>query len=208
MTQKMKSQLDNLFQIAALATIALLTFTATAWAAGTATGDESLLELVRPVIDAFRGGHYVAGGALALVFAIALVRRYAPGKVGKFVHSDAGGVLTALTLSFASTIAAYTSAGQSWKWSMLGTAGGIAFAAAGGYAMIKKLIVEPLLASSWYQNKAPAWMKASLRVVLWIFDKPAAAAETIKEAEAAGEAAVKANPSSGANGVAGEPEKF
>lgn len=205
----MKKFAPPVVQLLGLALILLVSFTATAFAAGAATGDEgSLLELLRPVYDAFRAGHHIAAGALALIFVVAVLKRYAPGKLGKFVHSDVGGVLSALLISFAGAIAAATGAGQPWSWSILWTAGGIAFAAAGGYAMIKKLLVEPLLASSWWKNKAPAWLKACAQVVLWIFDKPAAAAEEISKAEKAGQDAVDASPSSGAEGIAGKPEKF
>lgn len=209
MTQKMKKLLHPVAELAILVVIMLGFFKATALAANTAGAeDQSLLELLRPVYDAFRGGHYVAAGALALVLVVALLKRYAPGRLGKFVHSDAGGVISTLAISFGSTLAAYTGAGQSWEWSMLWTAGGVAFAAAGSYAMIKKLIVEPLLASAWWQEKAPAWLKAGAQIVLWIFDKPAAAEIEIQKAEAAGEAAVQAKPSEGAEGVAGKPESF
>ena len=37
---------------------------------------ESLSELAKPVLDAVMGGQYAFGAALALVFAVALVRRY------------------------------------------------------------------------------------------------------------------------------------
>lgn len=204
-----KKLLHPVLNLAALAAIMLVSFTATAFAAGAAAGpEESLLELLRPVYEAFASGHYVAAGALAVVLAVAALKRYAPGRAGAFLHSDVGGVTATLVVSFAGAIAAATGGGQAWTWSIAWNAGGIAFAAAGGYAMIKKLIVEPLLASSWYQTRAPAWVKAIAKAVLWIFDKPAAGAEVIREAEAAGADAVKANPSGGANAIAGEPEKF
>lgn len=205
----MKKLLHPLVELGLLVAIMLVAFSATGHAATAATGDDgSLTDLLRPVYDAFRGGHYIAAGALALVLVVALLKRYAPGKLGAFVHGDAGGVLTTLAISFAGAIAAATGDGQAWTWSIAWTAGGIAFAAAGSYAMIKKLLVEPLLASAWWQAKAPAWLKAGAQMVLWIFDKPAARAETIKAAEKAGEAAVQAEPSKGADEIAGPPETF
>lgn len=205
----MKKLLAPTANVLALVAIMLVSFTATAFAAGAATNPEdSLLELLRPVYDAFAAGHYVAAGALAVVLAVAALKRYAPGRLGAFLKSDPGGVLATLAVSFAGAVAASTADGQAWAWGIAWRAGGIAFAAAGGYAMIKKLAVEPLLASSWYQTRAPAWFRAAMRVVLWIFDKPAATAEVIREAEAAGEDAVEASPSAGAEGIAGRPEKF
>lgn len=197
--------LNPVLALLTMVVIMLVSFTASAYAAGAVTPDEgSLLDLLRPVYDAFRGGHYIAAGALAVVFVVALLKRYAPGKLGAFVHSDPGGVLTTLVISFAGAIAAATGSGAAWHWSMLGTAGMIAFAAAGGYAMIKKLIVDPLRASVWYQSKAPTWLKACLGVVFWIFDRPTA----VEAAEKAGDVAVQVNPSAGAEGIAGKPEQF
>lgn len=207
----MKKTLSLVWELALLPLIVLACFAGSSFAAGAATSaadEPSLLELLRPVYDAFRGGHYIAAGALALVFAVAIAKRYAPGKVGAFLHSDAGGVVATLAISFGASLAAFTGAGQPWSWSIAWTAGGVAFAAAGSYAMIKKLLVEPLLASKWWAEKAPAWLKAAAQIVLWIFDKPAASELEIEKAEKAGDAAVKADPSPGAEKIAGKPEKF
>jgi len=205
----MKKIVHPVVNVVMLAAIMLVSFTATAFAAGAATGDDgSILDLLRPVYDAFRDGHYVAAGALAVVLLVALIKRYAPGKIGDFVHSDAGGAATTLMISFAGTIAAATGAGQPWTWSILWISGGIAFAAAGGYAVMKKLVIEPMLASSWYQDKVPSWAKAMLAVVLWVFDSRAGADQAIAKAEKDGADAVAANPGTGADAVAGKPEKF
>lgn len=185
--------------------VALLGFFTSAQAAENLSPDDgNLLDLARPVFDQIMAGHYVAASALALVLAVALVKRYAPGKFGEFVHSDPGGALTTLLMSFGGALATATMGGSPWSWGMLWAAGGVAVTAAGGYSLIKKLVIEPFLKP--WSAKAPAWMRPILALVLWVFDKPTSAAETIKDSEAAGEAAVVANPGAGADGITGEPK--
>lgn len=183
----------------------LVAFTASAHAAGAVAPDEgSLLDLARPIFDQVMAGHYIAAAALSLVFLVALAKRYAPGKYGDFIRGDVGGSLMTLLGSFGGALSLATIGGAPWTWGMLTTALTVAFAAAGGYALIKKLIVEPLVKSTWYQTKAPAWLKAALSIVLWMFDKKAA--ET--KATADGQAAVIANPPTGVTGVVGEPTEI
>lgn len=179
-------------------------FTASAMAAGAAAPEDgSLLDLLKPVIDAFKGGHHLEAGMLALVLAVAALKRYAPEKYGisKFVHGDVGGTLLTLVGSFGGAMATTLAAGDSPSWAMSKTALMIAVGAAGGYAMVKKLVVEPLRNSDWYQTKAPSWLKAILSVVMWVFDKP----DPTAQAERAGNAAVADKPASGVEGVVGKP---
>lgn len=205
---RIKNTLTNVTQLTAIAGLGLASFGATAYAADSVAGTESsLLDLLKPVYDAFRGGNYVAGAALAVVFSVAALRRYAPGRIAKFMRSDFGATLSTFLVAGAGSIAAASPDG-SWSLGMFKTAGGIAVAAAGGYTVIKKLLVDRLVASKWYQDKAPSWLKMGLRVVLWVFDKPAATADTIAAAEQAGKDAVVAAPSNGADGVVGPAEKF
>lgn len=161
-----------------LALVMLVSFTATAHAAtAVAPADGSWVDLLQPVIDAFRGGHYISAGALAVVVAVAAARKYATTigpRFADFVHSDAGGAASTLITSFAGTIAATTASGDTWHWSMITTAGAIAFIAAGGYAAVKRLVVTPILASKWYSS-APSWVRVSLKYLgFWIFDERAA----------------------------------
>jgi hypothetical protein len=204
----MSKMLTNVTQLSAIAVLGLASFGATAYAADSVAGSEtSILDLLKPVYEAFRGGNYIAGAALAVVLTVAMLRRYAPGRIGKFMNSDVGGTLSAFLVAGAGSVAA-ASPDASWSWSILKTAGSIAVAAAGGYTVIKKLLVDRLTASNWYNTKAPAWLKMALRVVLWVFDKPAANADVIAAAEQAGKDAVVAKPSAGADGVVGPAEKF
>jgi hypothetical protein len=132
---------------------------------------------------------------------VALVKRYAPGKFGEFVHSDPGGALTTLLMAFGGALATATMGGAPWTWAMMWTALMVGVAAMGGYTAIKKLFVEPLLRP--LMAKAPMWMQPLFALVMWIFDKPMAAT---KSAEAAGTVAVAENPGTGVAAVTGEPK--
>lgn len=202
---------NQLFAMLSVVGLMLFSFVATAFAAGAATPDDgSLLDLARPVFDQIMKGHYIAAAAFALVLAVALVKRYHffGAKFDAFVHSDAGGALTTLVMSFGGAVATATMGDAPWHWSMLWMSATVAFAAAGGYTIVKKLLVEPLRASTWYQTKAPEWFKAAMQVVLWIFDKKNAGADVQTDATKAGDAAVAANPPGGADAVVGKPEEF
>ena len=133
----------------------------------------------------------VAASAAALVLLVALVRRYAPGKLGAFVHSDIGGALTTLIGAFGGALAAAVGAG-SLTLAGVWTALGVAVGAAGGYTLISKLLA-PL------EARAPAWLRPLFRIVTWILDKP----DPAIAAAAAGDAAVKSSPSTGVAGVVG-----
>lgn len=196
----MKKLLGPLVSLLALVTIMLLCFAGTAFAAdAVAPPDASLQDLAAPVYNAIAAGHYLAATALALVLTVALVKRYAgTGKVGTFVHSDVGGALTTLAMAFFGAIATATAAGATWHWSMLGTAGLVAFTAAGGYALVKKLVI-PLLKK--LEPKLPAWTAPIFALVFFVFDKP----DAIEQATKAGDDAIRATPATGADGVTGKP---
>jgi hypothetical protein len=154
--------------------------------------DGSLLDMARPIFDEIMKGHYIASAALTLVLSVALLKRYAPGKLGTFVHSDAGGSLSTLLMSFGGALATATIGGAPWTWGMMWTAGGVAVTAAGGYVMFKKLIVEPILKP--LSKKTPAWMAPAWGLVFWLFDKKV---NELEAAQKAGDAAVAANPATG-----------
>lgn len=181
------------FAAAAFASTSVLTAAAPA-----TTPDPGLLDLARPVYEAVMSGQWYLAAALALVLAVALVRRYAGPKV-PFLHSDAGGALLALVGSYGGAVATALAAGGAVMSPHLAwVALTVAIAAAGGYSLIKKLLVAPFLVP--WAAKAPAWLKPLLAVVLWIFDRPDPAAQ----ATAAGNAAVAAHPSAGVGGIVGK----
>jgi hypothetical protein len=170
-------------------------------AQGVAPEDGNLLDLARPIFDEIMKGHYIAAAALALVLSVALLKRYAPGKIGEFVHSDAGGSLTTLLMSMGGALATATAGGAAWSWGMLWTALIVGVAAMGGYTAIKRLVIEPFLRP--LMAKAPSWMQPAFGLVMWIFDKKFQS-DPVKEAQVAGDVAVAANPATGASGVVGE----
>jgi hypothetical protein len=175
-------------------------FLTSANAAGTMAPEEgSLLELARPIFDAVMQGHYIASAALALVFVVALVKRYAPAKFSPYVHSDAGGALTTLLMAFGGALATATVGGAPWTWAMMWTALGVGLAAMGGYTAIKRLFVVPLLRP--LRDKLPVWARPVLDMVLWMFDKPV---EATAKATAAGVVAVAEKPAAGVDAVTGE----
>lgn len=168
-----------------------------------APDDGNLLDLARPIFDAIMAGHYIAAAAAALVFSMALLKRYAPGKVGEFVHSNTGGSLTTLLMAMGGSLLTATMGGAPWEWGMLWAALMVGVVAMGGYTAIKRLIVRPLLIP--LQKRLPVWAQPVLGMILWMFDSKFGGKDPVKEAEAAGEAAVATKPSDGANSVVGTP---
>lgn len=182
----------------------LLSFVATAFAAAAVTPDEgSLLELAKPILAAVMAGQWLLGAATALVFAVAVARRYLVERI-PFLATDAGGALLTLVGSFGGAVATALAAGGAVSLGLMWTALGVAATAAGGYALVKKLIVDPLRATSWYKERAPSWFRAMFDVLMWIFTKP----DAVKQAEEAGKQAVEEKPATGAEGVVGKPEEF
>ncbi len=195
-----------LYPVVVVIGLMLLAFTATAHAAAAVTSpDSSWLDLARPVLDAAKAGHYLAAFAFALVFAVAMFKRYAPGKVGEWARGDVGGVLTTFGISFFGAVGTATLAtGSGWAGLSLDlakTAGGVALLAIGGYVGIKKLVI-PFLKK--IQPKFPSWTAPGFTLIYFLFDKP----DAITEAEKAGAAAVAAKPAEGAEAVTGKPETF
>lgn len=202
-----KRHVSSLLALAGLVLLFLVSFTANAFAAGAALPTDStpLLDLLRPVYDAFAGGHNVAAGALALVAMIALLKRYAESiptygtSINKFLHTDAGGAMTTLGLSFFGAIGTATLSG-SLSWAIISTAGGIAVVAVGGYTLLKKLVLDRLQDSAWFKTSAPALLK----MVVSLIDPPS----PIVVAEKAGADAVAAAPSKGSTDLVPPATKF
>jgi hypothetical protein len=194
-----------------LGLVGVVSFAATAHAAATvasATDSQSLLDLLRPVFDAFLGKHYAFGASLLVVAAVALLKRASASVLGDklvaFLHGDAGGALLALLASGAGSLAVtLATPTATLSLTMLKTALVVGFGAAGGYAMIKALIVEPLLKP--LAAKAPSWLQLPLNLLLWFFDKGDAGAAALANAKAAGDAAVAAKPGAGLDAVTGTP---
>ncbi len=179
----------------------LASFAGVAFAQSAVTSSEDPLAMLRPIYDAVAHGNYWLAGSLALVAACTAARKWGVKRVPALA-TDIGATLLVLLTAFGTAFAASAAAGDvtpATAW----LAVKIAVGAAGGWALINKLIAKPLLDSAWFQTKAPAWLQLALRGALWIFTKPA----EVKAAEAkrAGDAAVAAKPPQGISEMAGEP---
>lgn len=197
--------IDRVLTVAVAAFIALLSLTATVFAAGEVLPpDSSLLDLAQPVFHAVMAGQGMLAAALALILVVAAARRYLPQflpAAGPFIKSDAGSMLSTFLLSLGGAFATAFTAGAALSLGVAKAAFGVAFLAAGGYQGLKHL-VAPILRK--VQGMLPAKLRPLLDVVLWIFDRRSPA----EKAEAAGNAAVAASPATGAAGVVGTPKNF
>lgn len=166
------------------------------------SSDPNPLEMLRPIYDAIAHGNYWLAGSLALVAACTAARKWGVKHIPALA-TDVGATVLVLLTSLGTAFAASAAAGdvtQATAW----LAVKVAVGAAGGWALINKLIAKPLLDSTWFQTKAPAWLQFAVRSALWIFTKPAEVKAV--EAERAGAAAVAANPPTGIAGVAGDAQ--
>lgn len=181
---------------------ALLGFAGTTFAAtGAEVAGESLFDLARPLIDAVMGGNYFLAAVFALVIAVTAVRKYGSQLNWlAWTKSDWGTPLLVLLGSFGTAFAATIGAGQMPGWGAARAAFGVAVAAAGGWKLAKELAVPVLekLGARW------PWATPLLKLLLWAFDRP----DPVAEAEAAGDAAVEADPPSGLEGITGKPVEF
>jgi len=191
--------MNRAIQLVLLTLVGLVAFTATAVAAPAVTGTD-LLDLAGPVLDAFTGGKWALGASLALVALVALARKHAgdvPGPAGRFLAGDAGGAALVLLGAFGAALAVTLGTGAALGGGVAYAALKVAVVTAGGFSLVKKLVVDPLLRP--LAAKAPAWMQPVFALVFWFFDRPTPTAK----ADAAGAAAVAAKPGKGVAGVTG-----
>lgn len=192
---------DKLFFLF-VAFLATFSFAGVSHAAGAAAPEDgNLLDLAKPVFDAVMHGQGWLAAALALVLVVAGARRYLPKWFpSKFswMSSGAGTTLTTFLLSIGGALSTAFAAGAGPSFALFKTASMVALAAAGGYEALKYL-VAPILRK--LRDKAPAWARPVIDMLLWVFDRP----DPIAEAEAAGEEAVKKNPAPGVSAITGEP---
>lgn len=189
--------------------LAFMATTAIAATAGNPDDSGLLADMLGKVWTAVTGKHWWLASALGLVAAVALFKKYAPaGRARDFANSDAGGASLVLAGAFGAALAASLTGASPVPMSagLAYDALRVALTAAGGYALISRLIIGPLTSSKWYQDKAPAWLKLSLGTVLWIFSKTKT--DVAAEAEKKGDEAVAAKPAEGAEGVIGKPTEL
>jgi len=188
----------------ALVAIGGFFFTAAAQAAGAVTPpDVSLTDLLKPLYEAFSGGHYAYAAALLTIAIVTLVKRWLADKI-PFLHTDAGGALLAVCAAMASAVAtALAAPGAAVSWSLMKSSFLVGVGAAGGFTVLNDVIVKPLLKP--LRAKLPSWAQPILDLVLFFFDKKLAGEDAIAKAEKAGNDAVAANPAPGTAAVIGKP---
>lgn len=173
----------------------LVAFAGTALAATPLTPDDgSLLELAKPMLDAVKNGQGWLAAALGVMFFTALARRKLPDRFGgAFVRGDTGGMITAFVFAFAGAVAtAATAEGFAGMTGGLAVAGlKVALAAIGGFVALHKMATA-FTATKWWREKCPASVRFAVELVLKLIGSSAA-----DKAKAAGDAAVKAKPSTG-----------
>jgi hypothetical protein len=190
------------FRLQILAALAfLLAFGGVALAADAVDPADGTLDIAKSIYNAFSGGHYAYCGALGMILGVALVKRYLGPKV-PWLHSDAGGSTLALLGATATALSAGLASGGPVTWGLIKGAGMVGIGAAGGYAMLKNLVIEPLLKP--LAAKAPAWAQPIFAMIFWVFDRPDPIATAVK----AGDAAVAATPAEGPAAVVGTPTEI
>jgi hypothetical protein len=172
----------------------LASFAGTALAADAIDTDSSSVDIAKAIYDAFAGHHYAYAAAIAVILIVALVKRYLGPKVA-WLHSDAGGSVLVLAGATATAMASSLAGGGPVTLDLFKTAAMVGVGAAGGYALLKNLIINPFIVP--LAAKAPAWAQPILGVILAIFDK----ATPTETATAAGNAAVTATPAAGVSAV-------
>lgn len=172
---------------------------ATAYAAGEATQNtDNLFEMARVVYKAVMSGDYVLAAALALVLLVAVATRYL-SPYWPFLTTEAGKMALVVAGSFGGAVATAKAAGAPVSAGLLWTALGVAVTAAGGYKMVRVLLVPAI---EKLRDKTPTWIRWLPDLVLWVFARDTKA---IEKAAKAGEDAVKKNPPTGTSGVIGAP---
>ena len=149
----------------------LLMFTGTAMAANAVDPQDGSLDLARAVYDAMAGGHYAFAMAIVLVLVTSLVRKYG-GERWKVLHTDQGAASLVLVGSFGSSLMAMLAGGGDPTPHMFWSSLAVAFGAAGGYAALKKLVIEPLA------PRLPEWMRPT---VVWLFEHESDTSSVTKE---------------------------
>lgn len=178
--------MKKLISIATLSALFLVSFTAMAFAmtgdVAAATASDSLGDVIRAVVDAFKAGNPAVGVLLGVVAIVALARKHGPG----WLNRRPWPALLVLVSSFAATLAELGP-----KLASVTPALTLAATAAGGYALLSQLGAYAL--EKW--PKMPGWLRTALNAVVWLFGKPGD--DEIANAEKAGQDAVDADKPDG-----------
>lgn len=187
-----------LFFLVILCTLGLLTKVALAQ-----DPDPVFVAPVRAIYEAFASGQYALMGALLVILLVAFTKKWFGDRI-VWLHTDAGGSAMALIGATATAIATGLALpGTVLTLSLLRTSLLVGVTAAGGYTILKNLLVNPILRP--LAARAPAWAQPIFQAVLWIFVKPITVVPTVQlpTAIVAGTAAVPAVGSPGASAARG-----
>ncbi len=179
---------------ATLILIFLGCFTGTALAQTAAT-DPATSEVLRQIFEAVLHSRWWGAAAASVVGVCAAVRHYLPEDWKTSVKGDIVGVALAFVTAFAGAIANWALApGADMSFDVLATAAKIGAVAIGGFTVVHKVIGWLM---AW--DKLPAWLRPILAIIATVIGSSA-----VKKAEAAGEAAVAADPARGMAGAIGK----
>lgn len=189
------------------ATIATAAALQVAPAAQAATSDPDWMTLARPIYDAFAKHEYGLMLALTVILLVALAKRWLHYA---WMSTDMAGSASALVVAAATATAAGLVAPGAPTWpslDLLRSALMVGLTAAGGYAVIKNLLVDPILRP--LAAKAPAWLQPIFTIVFFAFDKVTHtdSAAIIATAEKAGQTAVESTPAPGPVAIVGTPQE-
>lgn len=147
--------------------LALVGFTATAHAAAAVDPSAGTPpDVLAAIYQALTGGHYAYVAALAIVAAVALVRKYG-GSRWPALHTDLGSAALAVCGAFGASLSAALAGGGKLSVGMITGAGGVAFVALGGYAAANALYKKYVLP---LKAKAPSWVQPLFTVVAYWFE--------------------------------------
>lgn len=159
---------------------------------------DTVVDLASAILKAVQGGNYVLAAALALVVTVGLVRQFSPWS---WVRTDLGASLLLFGASFGGALATTAASWTAPTWALVYAAFKVGYLAAGGFTVLKKLVL-PLLGV--LSNKVE-WLKKPLELVTKIIST-GIGTSPIRKAELAGQTAVKSKPGVGISGVIGEPK--
>lgn len=139
--------------------------------------------------------------AVLLMLLVTVARRWLAPRF-PFFATDHGAVLLTLATGLAAGVSNALVAGSAMSWGVVAAAFGLSLKAAGGYTALKKAAL-PLLERA--SKRGPAWWRWLAGMLLSIL-RGAVSAD--KKATDAGDAAVAAKPSTGAEGIVGKPTEY
>lgn len=111
--------------------------------------DFDFLSLAKQIFDAIMSGQWALVAALALILVVFVLRKFVAPKV-PFLASDAGGAILVLATSIFGAFGNALAAGQPLSFALAVKALQIGFAAAGGWAVLKKALLP---AGQWLLKK-------------------------------------------------------